>query len=256
MSHPSDRFVAHFDMLGMRSLTKRNPDLAWKCLSDLSRARDERMHMGIELVDSGELIANQVHSFIFSDTLISFSKGNAKNDALALLLLTTELFTLALHYCIPLRGGIAYGRFDFNLERNLFSGPALVDAYELGEASQWLGVVLDDWTADIAKRIPLRSQLGIDGVVPWDVPQRNGPPATRNVMNWIQPHKYCGPVPLEAEVFYAPMAKMFGPWRDLPSSVRLKYESTVAFFNVQYVIAAKILPPNRGVQPTPASGRG
>src|SRR5882672_5408330 len=155
--HRDDRFVGHFDMLGMSALTKRNPDLAWKKLSDLSRAR-ERLSLGIERLDTKELIADQVRSFIFSDTLIAFSKGSTQNDALALLLLTTEVFTLALHYCIPLRGGIAHGRFSFNLDQNLFSGPALVDAYDLGETSQWLGVIVDDKTAEIVKNTPIRSE--------------------------------------------------------------------------------------------------
>jgi len=238
MSDPSDRFVAHFDMLGMRSATKRNPDLAWERLSALSRVRDERMRLGIERLDTGALIKDRVYSFIFSDTLVAFSKSNGENDALALVLLTTELFTRALYYRIPLRGGIAHGRFEFNLERNLFSGPALVDAYELGESSQWLGIVIDDYTAKAAKNIPIRSQ-GTDVVTFWDVPLKNSLPETRNVMNWIQTHQYRGPVPLTAEVFYGTMSDMFGPWDELPPNVRVKYENTVAFFNAHYRASSK-----------------
>src|SRR6266853_164897 len=199
--HHDDRFVGHFDMLGMSALTKRDPDLAWTKLSQLSQARDKRMHLGIERLDTKESITDQIRSFIFSDTLIAFSKGNTHNDALALLLLTTEVFTLALHHCIPLRGGIAHGRFSFNLDQNLFSGPALVDAYDVGEASQWLGVVIDDKTADILKNTPIRSQTGKDAVVLWDVPVKEGTPVTRNVVNWAETHRhnYVGPIPLTAE---------------------------------------------------------
>ena len=141
-------------MLGMSALTKRNPDLAWEKLSMLSQARDERMNLAIQRLDTNELIADQIRSFIFSDTMIAFSKGATQNDLMALLFLTTEVFTRALHYCVPLRGAIAYGRFDFNISLSLFSGPALVDAYTLGESAQWLGVVVDDETAAIAKDLP------------------------------------------------------------------------------------------------------
>lgn len=235
-SHRDDRFIAHLDMLGMSSLTKRDPDLAWDKLSALSRARDERLNLGIERLDTKEMITDQIRSFIFSDTLIAFSKGNSENDALALLLLTTEVFTLALHYCIPLRGGIAYGRFAFNFDLNLFSGPALVDAYHLGESSQWLGVVIDEKTAEVAKSIPLRSQGGMDAVASWEVPVKNGPPVTRNVINWAETHRhnYRGPVPLTVEAFYSPMEELFGPWETLPSEIQIKYENTVRFFNAQY----------------------
>jgi len=234
--HADNRFVAHFDMLGMSALTKRDPDLAWEKLSALSRARDERMHLGIERLDTRELITDQVRSFIFSDTLVAFSKGNTKNDAMALLLLTTEVFTRALHYCIPLRGGIAHGRFSFNLDLNLFSGPALVDAYELSEWSQWLGIVVDDYTAEVAKSIPLRSATGKETIVPWNVPMKTKPSASRHVVNWVQTHKnsYCGPVPLTIEDFYAPFASLFGSLDALAQSNRLKYENTVEFFNAHY----------------------
>ncbi len=234
--HRDNRFVAHFDMLGMSALTKRDPDLAWKKLSDLSRARDERMHLGIERLDTGELITDQVRSFIFSDTLVAFSRGNTQNDVMALLLLTTEVFTRALYYCIPLRGGVAHGRFNFNLDLNLFSGPALVDAHALGESSQWLGVVVDDYTAEVVRSIPLRSATGHETIVQWDVPMRAEPPASRYVVNWAQTHRhnYCGPTPLTVEVFYSPLADLFGPLETLSPSIRLKYENTVEFFNAHY----------------------
>ena len=235
-NHLDNRFVAHFDMLGMSALTKSNPDLAWQKLSDLSRARSARMHMGIERLDTKETITDQVLSFIFSDTLIAFTKGNSQNDAMALLLLTTEVFAYALHHCVPLRGGISHGRFNFNLSLNLFSGPALVDAYTLGETSQWLGVVLDDYTAEVAKSIPLRSGTGKDTVVSWKVPLAGQAAVNRHVINWVQVHRhnYCGPLPLTVEAFYAPFAEMFGPLENLTPSVRGKYENTVEFFNAQY----------------------
>lgn len=231
-----DRFVAHFDMLGMSALTRRDPDLAWDKLTALARARDERLRLGIERLDTKELITDRVRSFIFSDTLIAFSKGSTPNDALALLVLTTEVFTRALHYCIPLRGGIAHGRFDFNLDLNLFSGPALVDAYELGESSQWLGVVVDDKTAEIARGTPIRAEGKKDAVIAWPVPVNDGPPVSRNVVNWVATHRhtYCGPVPLTVEVFYSPMAHLFGPWDALTPSIQRKYENTVAFFNARW----------------------
>ena len=233
---PSDRFVGHFDMLGMNALARRDPDLAWEKLVALACARDERLRLGIERLDTKELIVDQVRSFIFSDTLIAFSKGDTPNDALALLLLTTEVFTRALHYCIPLRGGIAHGRFDFNLNLNLFSGPALVDAYESGESSQWLGIVVDDKTAEVVRDIPIQSEGTKDAVITWPVPVKDGLPVDRNVVNWVATHRhtYCGPVPLTVETFYSPMAHLFGSWESLPPTIQRKYVNTMVFFNAQW----------------------
>jgi len=169
---------------------------------------------------------------------VAFSKRNTQNDVMALLLLTTELFAQALHYCIPLRGGIAHGRFSFNPDLNLFSGPALVEAYALGESSQWLGIVVDDYTAEIAKSIPLRS-AGEEIIVQWRVPTGVEPLASRYVVNWVQTHRrnYCGPIPLTVEAFYSPLATLFGPLETLAPSIRLKYENTVKFFNAHCDLA-------------------
>ncbi|MFZ1990606.1 MAG: hypothetical protein WAW96_12640, partial [Alphaproteobacteria bacterium] len=95
--HKDNRFVAHFDMLGMRALTKHNPDFAWEKLSALRIALEERMPLDIQRLDTNEMISDQIRAFTFSDTIVAFSKGQSENDALAILVLTTELFTHALH---------------------------------------------------------------------------------------------------------------------------------------------------------------
>lgn len=235
--HKDNRFVAHFDMLGMGALTKRNPDLAWDKLSALSQARDEHLSQSIQRLDTDEVITDQLHTFTFSDTVIAFSKCSSENDALAIVLLTTNLFAKALHYCIPLRGCIAHGRFAFNLDLNLFSGPALIDAYELGESSQWLGVVLDQHTTNIVSRLPVgKSERNRDIFVPWDVPCKDGIIRRRKVVNWPETHRhnYIGPVPLAAEDFYAPFEPLFGPYEELHPSVAMKYANTAEFFNAHY----------------------
>ena len=151
----NNHFVAHFDMLGMSSLIRRDPELVWQKLSALTTAKQERLSLDIERLDTGEYIQDQVRAFTFSDTIVAFSKSDTDNDALVFVLLTTELFASSLHYCVPLRGGIAHGQFAFNFNLNLFSGPALLDAYELGESSQWLGISLDDSVAEAIDRLSI-----------------------------------------------------------------------------------------------------
>lgn len=228
------RFVAHFDMLGMGVLTKRDSDFAWEKLSSLCRAREERLSLGIQRLDTNELITEQIRTFTFSDTVVAFSKGATENDALAMVVLMTELFTYALHLCVPLRGGIAHGQFAFNLDLNLFSGPALVDAYELGESAQWLGIVVDKQTADAYSRLPVGRSPGSKGsIVMWDVPCKGGITRRQPVVNWLESHRssYTGPVPLSVEDFYAPFESMFGDYGQLPPNDAAKYVNTVAFVN-------------------------
>ncbi|MDQ5879436.1 MAG: hypothetical protein QG638_2172 [Pseudomonadota bacterium] len=236
------RFVAHFDMLGMSTLTKRDPDIAWNMLSALCRAREERLSLGIQRLDTNEVIADQIRTFTFSDTVVAFSKGSRENDALAMVMLMIELFTYALHLGIPLRGGIAHGQFKFNFDMNLFSGPALVDAYELGESAQWLGIVLDQYTADSFSRLPVGRSSGRHGsIVAWDVPCKDGASRRQSVANWPESHRnaYVGPVPLTVQDFYAPFESMFGAYESLRPDVAAKYANTVAFFNAHHEPATK-----------------
>jgi hypothetical protein len=224
-------------MLGMGTLTKLNPDLAWEKLSHIRDACDKRLTLGIERLDTNELITDQVRTFMFSDTVIAYSKGSTENDVLAMVLLMTELFTYSLHLCVPFRGGIAHGRFAFNHDLNLFSGPALVDAYELGESAQWLGIVLDQYTTDAYSQLPVGKPRGNKGgVVTWDVQCKDGTVRRRNVMNWPESHRnsYVGPVPLTIESFYEPFQSLFGQYKELRPDVAAKYENTVAFFNSHF----------------------
>ena len=234
--NPDDRFVAHFDMLGMKALTKRDPDLAWQKLSALSKARQERLSIGIERLDTREYIADQVRAFTFSDTIVLFSKSDTQNDAMAIAIIATELFVRALRYCVPLRGYRTWS-FAFSLDLNLFSGPALVDAYELGETSQWLGISLDAAVAEAVLSLPIgRSTRGKSMVVDWEVLRKDGSRENRKVVNWPESNRnnYTGPIPLVAETFYRPFSEIFGPFGQLRKSDRLKYENTVEFLNEHF----------------------
>lgn len=227
------RYVAHLDMLGMSELAIRDPDLAWAVLSKLSLAKEERLGLQIERLDTHEVIRDRVTSFTFSDTIIVFSRSDESADGHAMILLVTELFTKALHYSVPLRGGIAHGRFMFNLDHNLFAGPALVKAYRLSEEAQWLGIRVDEAVAERAAAIPIRSDRGRNAVITWPVPIKSGESEFSNVIDWVETHRanFLVSAPIAVDAFYGPFRELFGPFGNLPAGVRVKYENTVAFIN-------------------------
>src|SRR5262249_19377084 len=131
-------------MLGMSALTVRDPDLAWDALSKLARAKEEILQLGFIIAGSRTVVRERLATFTFSDMILIFSRSDALQDLQATVITATQLFGRALHYSIPIRGGISYGRFIFNTNYNLFAGPPLVHAYHLGEGAQWLGIVVDD----------------------------------------------------------------------------------------------------------------
>jgi hypothetical protein len=232
---PDQRYVAHLDMLGMSELALRDPDLAWSVLCRLTQAKDERLGLSLEKVDTGELIGDRIESFTFSDTIILFSRSDEVADTYAMIILVAELFTRALYHCVPLRGGIAHGRFMFNLDHNLFAGPALVQAYHLSEDAQWLGVRVDDEIARRASEIPIRSERGKDAITKWGVPNKRGDLSDAHVLNWVETHRHTFTVapPISVTAFYGPLTRLFGPFSELPAAVQRKYQNTVSFINSQ-----------------------
>ena len=234
--HLLPRFVAHVDMLGMSELTVRDPVHAWAALSRFAQARDKILALSVEIVSTGEIvhISERVANLTFSDTLLAFTQSDELADLHAILALATELVARCMSYCIPVRAGIAHGPFVFNFDHQLFAGPPLVHAYHLGEAAQWIGLVLDDATADRARAIPHESDRRRPLVIEWEVPVKpQGTTRRCHVLDWPESHRnnLKVPLPVSDELFYQPFQHMSGPWENLPPDVRAKYENTVAFIN-------------------------
>ena len=234
------RYVAHLDMLGMSALAERDPDRAWKALCGLTQAKDERFRLAFEVVKTGELIKDRVTTFTFSDTVVAFSVGDSDSDLRAMVILVAEFFARALFYRIPLRGGIAHGRFMFNFDHNLFAGPALVHAYRLSEDAQWLGIRVDERVAKHAETIALQAKGGYPSIAAWRVPVAGGGSESSHVIDWVAAHRTNFKVspPFSATQFYEPFAETFGSFDSLPAAVRRKYENTVAFINERFASCA------------------
>jgi hypothetical protein len=232
-----ERFVAFFDMLGMSDLSLRDADIAWGALSDLSKAKNEILKIGIEIVNTSEIIEDRVRAFTFSDSIVAFTLSNQVVDTYAIVILSSELFSAALHSCIPLRGAIAHGRFLFNFDQNLFAGPPLVNAYRLSEEAQWLGIRLDEVVASKARDIPLQSKQGNQIIIDWEVPTKSGEKMKSHVIDWVTPHinNFTVQPPVSVQQFYQAFQSMFGCFEQLPESVQRKYTNTVEFINNRLV---------------------
>lgn len=227
-----NRYVAHFDVLGMSNLTLKHPETAWDALSRLVMATKERLTIAFELEGERLNIIEKIATFTFSDTIVAFTKFDTKEDLHSIIIFGIELFARAMFYGVPLRGGIAHGIFNFNFDYNLFSGPALVNAYLLGECAQWLGIVVDESVADRACEFNLRAG-GSNVVVQWDVPQRDGKILSLKVLNWPAVHRenFLIKPPMQPEAFYEGFKGLFGPISTLPPDVQAKYRNTTEFIN-------------------------
>ena len=235
MSQSDNRYVAHLDILGMTSIVDAGPEKAWEVLSNLVDARDKANGFEIEFSElEGQRISvsNSVYAVTFSDTILLFTKNDSKHDLLVLLIVLSHILHKALALGVPTRSGVSYGKFFFNIEKSMYMGPALIEAYKVGEAAQWIGICFGESFREKWKEVAQFKSGDSDIVVEWLVPRKS---AASNclVVNWpaIFAHDFKVEHPLTTEIFYSAFEHYFGELSQLPSEVKLKYENTTRFIN-------------------------
>lgn len=227
------RFVVHIDVLGMSALVAKDAELAWSLLGRLVEARKDAHATSLTFLDTAETVATTqyVHAVTFSDTIVLFSRGAALNDLRTILVMATQLLNKALHLCVPVRIGVAVGTFFFNLDESMYAGPALIEAYHLGESAQWIGIVTSQEVYRRAIEAHLRSGTS-DVVSPVEIPV-NGGVQPGYAVNWpvILRDSIAAPLPVTGKQVYEGFAQYFGPFETLDPRARRKYENTAAFIN-------------------------
>lgn len=231
-----NRYIAHVDMLGMSGLTLKNPKLAWGAVSKMAQAKQRVFGLSFKVAGRHVIPKNHVAAFTFSDTILLFTKSDDSDDLRAILMVCLELLAQVLHGAVPVRIGVAHGQFVFNGDEGLFVGPALVHAYSLGEAAQWIGAVLDKTVAERARELkPEFLSYGdcLPLVVDWEVPVKSGGTESHPVLSWPRSHRrnFTIAPPITVDEFYSAFVQLFEEWSSLRAEDRRKYENTVDFVN-------------------------
>ena len=92
-------------------------------------------------------------SFVwFSDTFILYSHDNSLKCFSAIARLAHVFSASLIKAHIPFRGAIAYGRLYADYDNGVFFGKGLIEAYEYGEAQDWIGIVLCPSAEDILNK--------------------------------------------------------------------------------------------------------
>lgn len=130
----TDRWFSYFDLLGFSNLVA-NEDISkvtllyQKALDHLDISQNEKKSKGIYIS-------------WFSDTFIIYSRGNKDKDFANIESVSRRFFQYLVLNKIPVKGAMTYGKLYSQQERNIFIGPALIDAYHYGEGQDWLGFIL------------------------------------------------------------------------------------------------------------------
>jgi hypothetical protein len=129
-----DRWFCYLDLLGFKNLVQNTDvgrviDLYDDAIAHLDQSALVKKPLGIS------------YSW-FSDTFILFSRGDSLQEFTLLEQAGRFFFQRLVLAEIPVRGAVSHGKLYSNLERNIFIGEALIEAYEYGEKQNWLGFLL------------------------------------------------------------------------------------------------------------------
>lgn len=229
------RYVAHLDILGMSQIVEKNSDEAWRMLSNLVDVRDKATSYEFKFLETNKrvFVIDEIKMVTFSDTILLFTKGDSLTELRCMIILLAEIFHKALCRCVPVRVGLSLGKFYFNLDKSMYAGPALIKAYRVGEAAQWLGISLDESVQDKALSLEMKTG-GSRVVVKWTIPMKKGFKDVY-VINWpaIFAHDLKVNPPISTEQFYQAFESTFGDFETLSNAVKTKYVNTVSFMNHQ-----------------------
>lgn len=220
-------FVAHMDMLGFKSAVMSDFDEAWRALGSLRVAIDEALQGKLTFVSPPDYLSKWVRYDLFSDSVVLYTAHDSDEELLAIVTATSALLVRSLTECVPLRGGIAHGRYQRSGDKSnaLVMGESLVKACQIGDAAQWMGIVVEE---EIARR--LQKTVLKDYAVPWDISKCGD---TCLVLNWPKACSNCfvKKPPIPVKEWYQPFTSLWGPYCKLTPYVKRKWRNTVRFIN-------------------------
>ena len=133
-------WVAYFDILGFSKRVnelKEHLDVFVKVYYEDILAEIKGRSRRIS-----QALRNEIRYAWFSDTFIFFSKDAGPQSYISIELLSREFLNSQIYARHPLRGALSVGEFYSEKEKDIFVGPALIDAYKYAERQNWIGFVL------------------------------------------------------------------------------------------------------------------
>lgn len=141
-------WVAYLDILGFKNMLEESR----MTVSKASAGR-RPMHLDLfvknhygDVLDAiqrgNEWCRDMVSIAWFSDSFILFSHDDTLKSFGATIYSAGAFFGEAVCREMPLRGALSFGEFYADVEKGIFLGLALIDAYEYAEAQDWIGLVI------------------------------------------------------------------------------------------------------------------
>jgi hypothetical protein len=168
-----NRYVAFFDILGFKNWVETEG--SWNVfvyirgfMNLMIRAS---MPKSVVNADMSVDLEPSIISYInFSDSIVFYSRDDSYEAFRSMLKVCAEFMNVII--CGPtraIRGALTHGEFYADPENNAYVGQALIDAYELEEKQDWLGVSLQgsiEGTANFIRAKKESPHLIVQSLVP------------------------------------------------------------------------------------------
>lgn len=136
----AERFVVFLDILGFKDMVARNShEEVYSRMTTLANTKEYLKKLTLDAkVDYPEV---DLHVTSFSDSIVLFSNSDSEECLFVISLCASQLVEEALDDEIPIKGAIAYGKISVDIDKQIFFGQPLIDAYLLQEDLQYYGIV-------------------------------------------------------------------------------------------------------------------
>lgn len=141
-----NRYVAFFDILGFSSWveTKGSKEVFDYLRGFMNLMIQASMPDSVVNPDMSVDLKQSIISYVnFSDSIVYYSRDDSYEAFCSMLKVCVEFTNVII--CGPtrmIRGAVSHGEFYADPENNAYVGKALIDAYKLEEAQDWIGVSL------------------------------------------------------------------------------------------------------------------
>jgi len=168
-----DCWLAYFDILGFENRVCHFTKQHGKGHLDIfveNNYEEVINYIEDELRKRTDFTSVEWHCSWFSDTFLFFAAADSKEAYLTIDFVAEKFFLKMVRNRRPLRGALTFGEFYAKKEKNIFVGPALIDAYRYGEKQKWIGLVLTPMARKRLKEIRPSLNGGSVDYADYDVP--------------------------------------------------------------------------------------
>lgn len=151
--------MGYFDLLGTKNLIKSKSII--NVFSIYAKAIEEASKTLKRMP--------KINSTWFSDTFLIFSSDGEGANFAEIDYVSRWFVYFLINSSIPVRGAISFGEFYVDKSNSLYFGPALIEAYEYGEAQDWIGFLLCPSASKQMKVIELPADQRINYAY-WNIP--------------------------------------------------------------------------------------